>query len=363
VLRECERCCRAGEIRKFKVGSYKVIKNAGDSDDRKSGVRYSKSMQKRLVSGVKPTGDIHIGNYFGAMRQFLELAEEYDSFIFIADLHGLNQVHDAKQLSQGALDIAKTFLAIGLDPKKVTLFRQSDVPAVAELCWIFNSITPLSMLQLAHAYKDAKAKGTPINMGLFDYPVLMAADILLYNADVVPVGQDQQQHIEMTREIAKIFNHTYGKTFKLPEGYISNDVAVVKGLDGRKMSKSYGNTIGLFDSEAVLKKKVMSIVTDSRSPSEPKDPETCNIFSLHKLFSEHMLKELRKRYVEGGISYKESKELLFENMNSFLVPIREKKEKLDKDPAYVQKVLREGKERAEAVAEKTIAEVRKKVGL
>lgn len=320
-------------------------------------------MKKRLLSGIKPTGDIHIGNYFGAMRQFVEMQDGYENFVFIADYHAMTTVLDAKELKKNTMEIAKAYLAIGLDPEKVHLFRQSDIEGVTELCWIFNCLTSISTLKLAHAFKDAEAKGKPVNMGLFDYPVLMAADILMYKSDVVPVGQDQQQHIEMSREIAKTFNNTFGDTFKLPEGVIVKTVATVKGTDGRKMSKSYSNTIGLFDSEDVLKKKIMGIVTDSRKPDEPKEPEGCNIFALHKLFSVDQLKEISQRYKEGKISYKESKDILFENMNNFLKPIRAKKAELDKDEKYVLDVLAKGRAAAQKVANQTMSEVKKKVGL
>jgi len=320
-------------------------------------------MKKRLLSGIKPTGDIHIGNYFGAMRQFVEMQGDYENFVFIADMHALTTVQNAADMRKYTLEIAKAYLAIGLDPEKVHLFKQSDIEGIAELCWIFNCITSMSTLKLAHAYKDAEAKGKPINMGLFDYPVLMAADILMYKSDVVPVGLDQQQHIEMAREIAKTFNFTFGDTFKVPEGVIIKTVATVKGTDGKKMSKSYDNTIGLFDSEEVLKKKVMGIVTDSKRPEDPKDPEECNIYALHKLFSVDQLREIAQRYKDGKISYKESKDTLFENMNNFLKPIRERKAELDKDEKYVLKVLADGKEAAQKVANQTMSEVKKKVGL
>ncbi len=321
-------------------------------------------MKKRLLSGVKPTGDIHIGNYFGAMKQFVDLQDNYENFIFIADYHALNQIQDPQELSQNILEVAKAFLAIGLDPKKTVLFRQSDINPVTELAWIFNCITPIGILNRAHAYKDAVAKNKPVNMGLFDYPVLMAADILIYKSDVVPVGRDQQQHLEITQDIARKFNYIYGgEIFKIPEGIINEEVAEIKGLDGRKMSKSYKNTIGLFDSEENIKKKVMSIVTDSKRADEPKNPESCNIFSLHKLFSKEDLKTITDSYKKGKISYKESKELLIKNINKFLGPIRERKEKLDKDPQYIYEVLEKGKKIALGAAQKTLDEAREKVGL
>ncbi len=320
-------------------------------------------MKKRLLSGVKPTGDIHIGNYFGAMKQFVDLQNSYESFIFIADYHALNQIKNPKKLSQNILEIAKAYISIGLDSQKAVLFKQSDVPVVTEMCWIFNSLTPLGLLRRAHAYKDAQAKKIPINMGLFDYPVLMAADILMYNTDVVPIGEDQKQHLEITQDIARLFNNYYGETFKIPLALINSEVAVIKGLDGRKMSKSYGNTIGLFDSREEIAKKVMSVVTDSRATDEPKDPETCNIFAFHKLFSKTQIEHLKTRYQEGTISYKESKEILIENLNNFLDPIRLKKKELDDNPKVIFDVLAKGAEAASKEACIKIAQVKQKIGV
>lgn len=321
-------------------------------------------MTQRLLSGIKPTGDIHIGNYFGAMRQFLDLQNEFASFIFIADYHALNQVQDAELLRKTTLEVAKAYLSIGLDPKKVVLFKQSDVPQVTELAWIFNCLTPIAELQRAHAYKDAMAKGSSVNMGLFDYPVLMAADILIYGSDVVPVGVDQKQHLEMTQDIAKRFNKVFGETFKIPTERILQTVATVPGLDGRKMSKSYKNTIGLFDNEKEILKKVMTIKTDSRGADEPKDSKICNIFALHKLFaSEKQLLDLEKKYQTGKISYKESKELLGERINIFLEPIRKKKQTWDAEEKEVKEILRRGAEKARQEAERMLKEVRKKIGV
>lgn len=324
---------------------------------------FSNKAKQRLLSGIKPTGSIHIGNYFGAMKQFLDLQDQYDCFIFIADYHGLNQIYNPQLLSHYSQEIIKAYLAIGLDPKKVTLFKQSDIAPVLELTWIFNCITPMGLLKRAHAYKDALAKKQPVNMGLFCYPVLMATDILIYKSHLVPVGQDQAQHIEMAREIAKKFNHLFGKTFIVPRALIKKEVAVVKGLDGRKMSKSYKNTIELFESEATTRKKVMSIVTDSRPPEEPKDPESCNIFALHKLFSKKDLRSIAKAYEKGKISYKESKEILAKNINDLLRPFRKRKKELDKNPDYVKKILTKGKEKALFIANQTLKEVKKKIGV
>lgn len=320
-------------------------------------------MKKRLLSGIKPTGNIHIGNYFGAMRQFLDLQNQYDCYIFLADYHALNQVQNAEELRRQSDEIIKALLAIGLDPEKITLFRQSDVPEVTELCWIFNCITSMAALKLAHAYKDAVAKKLPVNMGLFDYPVLMAADILLYGANVVPVGQDQKQHVEIAADMARRFNHLFGETFKIPQVMIRQEVGVVTGLDGRKMSKSYNNTIGLFDNAESVRKKVMSIVTDSRGLHDPKDPEKCHIFALHKLFSMDLLEDLTTRYKKGDISYKESKEILAKNIVEFLQPIWTKKAELDKNPHYVREMLENGAKKARVEAQKTLKKVKQKIGL
>lgn len=320
-------------------------------------------MKKTLLSGVKPSGDIHIGNYFGAMKQFVDLQDEYNTFIFIADYHALNQVHDAKILKENILQTAISYIAIGLDPEKCTLFKQSDVPEHTELCWIFNSITPLGLLKRAHAYKDAEEKNTAINMGLFDYPVLMAADILIYSPDVVPVGKDQKQHLEISQEIARIFNNTFGETFKIPSELILEEVAVIQGLDGRKMSKSYGNVLGLFDSREVLAKKIMSIVTDSKSPTEPKDPEADNIFYYHKILNPTEISSLATRYREGTISYKESKEMLLEATDKFIAPFRQKKEELEKDPAHVLEIIKHGNIKAREVASQTLRSAKEKIGV
>ena len=320
-------------------------------------------MHKSFVSGIKPTGDIHIANYFGAMKQFLDLQESQHGFVMIVDLHALNQIHYVKQLSENIFKIITAYLAIGLDPKKVTLFQQSAVPAHSELCWIFNSITPMGTLERAHAYKDALAKDDKsIKVGLFDYPMLMAADILLYKPDIVPVGKDQQQHVEIAADTAERFNHLFGETFVVPKPMVMKDVATITGLDGRKMSKSYNNVIGLFDPLQVVQKKVMSIVTDSKAPSEPKDPDTCNIFALHKLVTPN-LDKLAERYRAGEISYKESKELLFESLSVFLKPIQEKKLVLDEQRPYIKQILEEGRVAAEKVANQTLMEVKERTGL
>ena len=265
----------------------------------------------RILSGLKPTSCTHLGNYFGAIRQWIALQSKGEAFYFIADLHALNQVRDATQLRALRRDVATDFLALGLEPNQATIFNQTDVPEVSELQWILGTVTPMGLLQRAHAYKDALAKGDDIDFGLFAYPVLMAADILLYDSDTVPVGKDQTQHIEMTRDMAVKFNRTYcpdfdpktgeGGALRLPGGYILDDVAVVPGIDGRKMSSSYGNFIPLFDSDKAIKKRVMSVVTDSTPVEAPKDPDTCNVYGLLTLVSaEAELAELRDRYIKAA---------------------------------------------------------------
>ena len=318
---------------------------------------------QRLLSGIKPTGDIHIGNYFGAMKQFVELQGRYESYVFIADLHALNQIHDPAELNRLIREIAVAYLAVGLDPEKVTLFQQSEVPAHAELCVMLNSICSMGLLERAHAFKDAQAKGKPVNVGLFDYPVLMAADILLYQTDVVPVGKDQQQHVEIAHDLAERFNHLFGATFKLPDTLILEEAGVVTGLDGQKMSKSYNNVIGLFDEPEKLRKKAMSIVTDSREPAEPKDPDTCAVFALHKLVSGDILEDLRARYLKGDISYKESKEMLAANLIAFTEPLRERQAEIAARPGYVRDVLDAGRDKARKTAEETLSIAKEHAGL
>ncbi len=319
-------------------------------------------MSKRVLSGVKPSGRPHIGNYFGAMRQFVELARNHETFVFVADYHAMNSVHDGEVLRQNIIDVALDYLAIGLDPKEVVLFKQSDLPEHTELCWIFNTLTTMPYLQRAHAYKDALAKNAEINVGTFDYPILMAADILLYDPDIVPVGADQKQHVEYARDTAEKFNRTYGDTFTLPEAYIPKEVAVIPGIDGQKMSKSYNNTIPLFATDEEVRKLVMSIVTDSKGTNEPKDPDACNVFALHKLVTKD-LSDVELRYREGSIGYKESKELLAESIIELIAPLREKRDELAKDISLVKKILTDGAEKARTVASQKMAEVRQKVGV
>ncbi len=324
----------------------------------------SKESKKILLSGVKPTGRVHIGNYFGAMKQFVDLQDEYDCYIFIADYHAMTTVQNGKELSQSIIDVALDYLAIGLDPKKITLFKQSDIPQVTELTWIFNCLTTVPYLMRAHAYKDAEAKNKETNVGLFDYPILMASDILIQDADVVPVGQDQKQHIEYARDIAQKFNNAYGETFKLPEPFIISEVETIAGTDGRKMSKSYGNVIPLFATDEEIKKAVMSIPTDSKGVAEPKNPDESNLYAIHKLFlDEEGRKNLREKYERGGMGYKEAKELLIKDMSDFIKPLREKREMLAKDLDTVLDILKVGGARVNTRVEKKMVDVRKKVGV
>ncbi len=315
-------------------------------------------MSKTILSGVKPTGRPHIGNYFGAMRQFVELQNEHQGgYFFIADYHALNLIQNAEEMKKLTLDVIIDFLAIGLDPKKSIIFKQSDISEHTELCWIFDAITTLPYLKRAHAYKDAVAKGGEenINVGTFNYPMLMAADILLYDTDLVPVGQDQKQHIEFARDTAEKFNRIFGETFKLPEAYILKDVETVPGTDGQKMSKSYNNTIPLFATDEEIEKAVMSIVTDS-SGERP-----ANVYAIHKLIKSES--ELEKIYEENKGKYKVLKDILIEDLKNFIKPMREKREEVAKDLDFVNKVLEEGKNKARSVAGLKMEQVRKAIGV
>lgn len=321
-------------------------------------------MKKVLVSGIQPSGRLHIGNYFGALKQFVDLQDTYDSKIIIVDLHALTTVQDKNKLSAGTLEIAMDYLACGLDPQKVVIFKQSDLPEVTELTWYFNCITQVPYLERAVAYKDAHMKAKEINVGLFVYPLLMAADILIADADVVAVGADQKQHIEYARDTALKFNNIFGETFKLPKPLIIESVAIVPGTDGRKMSKSYGNTIPLFGTNEEIKKAVMSIVTDSKSPEESKDPETCNIFAMHKLFLQgEALENLRNAYISGGMGYKESKDMLLSEIISFITPMREKRKFYENNQDKVIDILRDGALRARNDTTEKMKLIRKNVGV
>lgn len=318
----------------------------------------------RVLSGIQPTGRFHWGNYFGAIRQYIALQDNEQAYYFIADLHALTTIRDSKLLSQLRIDAALDLLALGLDPQQATLFLQSDIPEVAELTWLLMTVTPMGLLDKCHAYKDKKAKGLPADAGLFNYPVLMAADILLYDSDIVPVGSDQVQHIEVTRDIALRFNNLYGDVLTLPAARTLDESAKVPGTDGEKMSKSYGNTIDVFEPPKALRKKIMSIKTDSTPVEAPKNPDTCHIFTLYKLFATpEQQAALAARYRAGGMGYGEAKQALFEIAESHFAPARERREQLAADPHTVQEILRAGAKKARAKGSVVLDRVRAACGL
>lgn len=318
----------------------------------------------RVLSGIQPSGRLHIGNYFGAMKQHLQLQAENDGFYFIADYHAMTSGPKPDDLRNRKFAVAMDYLALGLDTTKTVFWCQSDVPEVTELCWILSCITPMGLLQRCVSYKDKIAQGLTANHGLFAYPVLQAADILIFDSNLVPVGADQKQHIEVTRDIAEYFNNIYGETFVLPKDYIIDSVAVVPGIDGRKMSKSYDNTIEIFEPEASVKKKVMRIVTDSTPVEQPKDPDKCNIFALLKLVaSQSETKEWENKYRNGGTGYGDAKKRLVELLIEYFKPYRQKRAELEQNTDYVKKVLADGAEKARTVARKTLIRARKAVGL
>ena len=318
----------------------------------------------RVLSGIQPSGKLHIGNFFGAIRQHLKLQAEHSCFYFIADYHALTSNPSPADLAENTLDVAMDYIALGLDTEKTVFWRQSDVPEVTELTWLLSCVTPMGLLQRCTSYKDKVAQGLTPNHGLFAYPVLQAADILSFNSNLVPVGADQKQHIEVTRDIAVRFNNTYGEVFTIPEDYIIESVAVVPGVDGQKMSKSYGNTIGIFEPQNSVRKKIMKIVTDSTPVEEPKDPEKCNIFALLKLVtSEDELAQWENKYRAGGMGYGEAKKRLAELMTEYFEPYRAKRAELENNINHVKDILSEGAKRAKAVASETLAKARDAVGL
>ena len=323
-------------------------------------------MGRRILTGIQPSGILHIGNYFGAMKASIELQNQNpgDTYLFIADLHSLTVNPKPEDLRMRIRRLALDYLACGLDPEKTAFFRQSDIQGVCELTWILNTITGLGLLERAHSYKDKIAKGFIPNNGLFSYPVLMAADILLYKSNAVPVGKDQKQHLEITRDIAIKFNQMYREVFVIPEPIISESVAVIPGTDGQKMSKSYNNTIELFGNEKAIRKKIMSIPTDYTPMEDPKDPDKCNIFALFKLFSnEQQVADLAAKYRAGNFGYGHAKQALFEAYMDYFAPMRRRREELEKEPGYIDEVLRKGAEKANAVAAQTMDEVYRAVGL
>ena len=318
----------------------------------------------RILSGIQPSGTLHLGNYFGMMKPAIELQHRGEAFYFIADLHALTTVRDAGDLSENIRSVAIDFLACGLDPRKACFFRQSQVPAVTELAWILSTVTPMGLLERCHSYKDKLGQGVAPSHGLFAYPVLMAADILIYDSDVVPVGKDQKQHIEVTRDLVIKFNETYGPTLKLPEPSIRNETAVVPGLDGEKMSKSYGNTIGLFEEESAMRKKIMSLKTDSTPVEAPKAIENSTILALYKLVADPAdYAQMENDFRAGGTGYGEFKKRLFAALWDYFAPMRARREEILTVPGYVEMVLRDGREKANRVAEEVMSRVRSATGL
>lgn len=320
---------------------------------------------KKVLTGIQPSGILHIGNYFGAIKSCIDLQNKFDeAFLFIADFHSLTVNPNPDDLRDRVKRVALDFLACGIDPGKTVFFRQSDVPEVCELTWILNCVTGVGFLERAHSYKDKIAKGFAPNNGLFSYPVLMASDILIYQSNVVPVGKDQKQHLEMTRDIGIRFNQLYGDTFVIPEPYIAENVAVIPGTDGQKMSKSYNNTIEIFGESKATRKKIMAMPTDSKGLEDPKDPDTCNIFALYKLFaSEAEQQEMAAKYRAGNYGYGHAKQALFDAYTAFFEPMRKRRAELEKDPAYIEEILRKGAEKARESAAATMDKVRKAVGL
>lgn len=320
--------------------------------------------QKRVLSGIQPSGVLHIGNYFGMMKPAIELQKNHQCFYFIADFHALTQHPDPDDLRKRVKGVALDFLACGLDPQRTVFFRQSDVPEVTELTWILSCYTPVGLMERCHSYKDKVARGISPNLGLFSYPVLMSSDILIYGSHLVPVGRDQKQHLEVTRNVATRFNHRYGDVFQIPDAIIQNDVAVVPGTDGQKMSKSYDNIIEIFGTQKAMRKKIMRIVTDSTPMEAPKDPDSCNVFALYRLLaSEEEVKALRDRYLAGGMGYGEAKQALFEKYWEYFEPYRERRDELENNPEEVEQVLIDGAAKAKELAVDMLVRVKQAVGL
>ena len=318
----------------------------------------------RVLSGIQPTGRFHWGNYFGAIRQYIALQGQEQSFFFIADFHALTTIRDRDQLQRNIRDAAMDLLALGLDPDRACLFRQSDVPEVTELTWLLMTITQMHLLEKCHAYKDKKAKGLAADAGLFTYPVLMAADILAYDSTHVPVGADQIQHVEVARDLAQRFNSTYGDCLQLPEAMVLPESARVPGLDGEKMSKSYGNTIPIFETPKKLRKLIMGIRTDSTAMESPKNADTCTVFELYRLFADEQRQgALRQRYEAGGMGYGEAKEQLYQAAMEMFGPAFERRAALEANPDELEDILRQGGAKARARAQEVLARVREACGL
>jgi len=322
----------------------------------------------RILSGIQPSGRLHIGNFYGAIRQHIAFQEKGDQcFYFIANYHAMTSRNDRAELQANTLHVAMAYLALGLDPDRTVFFAQSDVPQVTELCWMLNCVCPMSLMEKAHSYKDKLAKGLLANVGLFDYPVLMAADIVIYDSNIVPVGQDQKQHVEIARDLVTKFNLAYGcEALVSPEPHIVPEVAVVPGIDGQKMSKSYNNTIELFVSAKETQKRCGQIVTDSTPLEQPKNPDTCNVYALLKLLLADRpddLAEIADSYRKGGYGYGHAKKRLADLINETFAPAREKYAELEKNPSQVRDVLREGGQRARDAAEATMQRVRAACGI
>ena len=321
-------------------------------------------MKKRVLSGIQPSGKLHIGNYFGMIKRMVEYQESSDLFCFIANLHSLTTLTDADEMKRLTLEAATDMLALGIDPNKCHFWVQSDVPEVAELTWILSCITPIGLMERAHSYKDKITKGISPNLGLFCYPALMTADILINQSEIVPVGKDQKQHVEMARDIAIKFNNTFGETFVIPEPEIPEEIATIPGTDGQKMSKSYNNTIPIFDDEGVIKKAVMGIVTDSKGVDEPKKSEGKIIYELYKLFaSADELSVFKKDFEKGGMGYGDAKKILLEKMLETFKPYREKRMELEANPKKVEDILQAGSEKVRKISLDTLNKVREATGL
>lgn len=321
-------------------------------------------VEMRVLSGIQPSGSLHIGNYFGMMKRMIDYQENHELFCFIVNFHALTSTFDAERLRKQTYDAVCDFLALGLDPEKSVFWVQSDVPEVTEATWYLSNITGMGLLERCHSYKDKLAKGIPASHGLFSYPVLMAADILLYGANRVPVGKDQKQHVEVARDIAIRFNNVYGETFIIPEPDIESELATIPGIDGQKMSKSYGNTIGIFTDEASLKQIIMSIKTDSTPVNEPKPIEGNVLFSLYSLFLDQAGKEeLKDRFLTPGLKYGDVKKELFSTIWEYFAPYREKREQIAKDPDLVHSIMKSGAEKARKVAVEYLSKMRHNVGI
>ena len=329
-------------------------------------------MKKIALSGIKPTGELHIGNYLGMIKPALDLAKEYQALYFIADYHALTTVRDRKTLNHLVYGVAASLLALGLDTEKIVFFRQADVPEIFELTWVLACFTAKGLLNRAHAYKAAvdanqeagKQPDTDINAGLYNYPVLMAADILLYGSHYVPVGQDQRQHVEIARDIADALNHNYGRIFTLPEPLIQEEVMTIPGIDGRKMSKNYSNTLPIFADPKTLRKQVMRIVTDSKSPEDPKDPDACNVFGIYRYFAApEAVEAKRKLYLKGGLAYSDIKQELYELLESKFGPKREAYLQLVQDHGHLDAILEQGAAKARAFGKPLMEKLRRKIGI